>query len=189
MLLQRFKYRFSLLRQIVGDHAEDIAFHDFFFQKSNVSEDFVIRRLILRRFPVFVMEGFRAVQRNADEEIPFPENICPFFVQGQAVGLQGAMHLHAGAGVFFEKRKKIAEKIFPGKERFAPLKGERKLMLCVKKGPSHQLFQGFLFHQAKGFRFPPAAHIPVKAILAAHIAKPRCGLDHHGQWGHMNITP
>ena len=118
-----------------------------------------------------------AIQADAHEKMVFAEKFSPFLGNGKAVCLDGVLYGDALLVVLSHRLRKEAEKIQPGQGWLPALKSKRNKAALVKflKTASYQCLGCLQGHHAIFGSATVLLLIPIKAIVAAHIAKSGCG--------------
>ena len=135
--------------------------------------------LALRILAIAVVGRFDTVHGQTDQEMVLRKKATPFLIQHIAVCLQRMGNLHIFCIIFLLQPYALPEKIQPRQRRLAALKGDSTASLCKGKRLPDNIVQRLGTHDSVR-RLTPVFHlVGVKAVTAAHIAKPRCGLYHH----------
>ena len=113
-----------------------------------------------------------AIQADAHEKMVFAEKFSPFLGNGKAVCLDGVLYGDALLVVLSHRLRKEAEKIQPGQGWLPALKGKRNkaALLNFHKAALNQRLGSRPRHHAVFGVHAVLLLIPVKAILAAHVA-------------------
>src|SRR5690606_13218968 len=108
------------------DDRQRIELHPVLAQEAEPAHDLRVGGMASAVDPVGVMEVGRAVDTDADEEVPLPEETAPVSVEERAVGLEAVEDFFA-AGVPLLEGDGTAEEIQSHEGGFASLPGEDHL--------------------------------------------------------------
>ncbi len=125
------------------------------------------------------MQVPRPVDRDADEELVLGQELAPFVVDEDAVGLEGVRDAFAVAVVLLELHG-APEEVHPHERRLAALPGEVDLGDVLRLDVSPDVgFQRFLVH-APGFSIVRVKLLllQVEAVRAVDVAYGAGGLGH-----------
>src|SRR5690606_4997234 len=98
-----------LLHALAGDAGERVELDLVFLENLDAAHDGVPGGLAALVHAVTVVDGARAVDAHADEEIVFLEECAPLVVEAGAVGLEGVFDDAAGAVLFLEGDRAAVE--------------------------------------------------------------------------------
>ena len=120
-----------------------------------------------------------AVQADTYEKVFFAEKFSPFLGNCKAICLNGILHRDTLLVVLLHGLRKETEEIQPSQGRFPTLKGKRDItaLFDFRKTALNQRFRSSERHDAVIRVHAILLLISIKAILAAHVAVARCGLN------------
>src|SRR5699024_3224512 len=116
-----------------------------------------------------------AVQGDSHQKVMFSEEICPFPVQGKAVGLNGVADFHPVDVVLSLELYRFFEKVQPNEGGFPSLKGDSTALGGSCQSLLDHSLQGFLRHKAVGRLVPLFCQVVVKAVTAPQVTSPGGG--------------
>ena len=185
---QRIKYRVGRGGNLLRDNAQDIIRHTVLFQKLCSLQGARVGGSTGSIDTVTVVQGRRAVQRDAHQKLTFGKKLCPFLVQQGSVGLQRIGHGQTTGVVLLLQRQHAPIKRFARKQRFPALKRKADRAVGVGECSAHQRLQGRLAHGAKAGGLAAGGLIQIKAVAAAQVARTGYWLDKQRKIGHGRFS-